>query len=76
MRKTIITKSHRPLPLDPHIYNLRDLGTQQAKQENWDAVCSDLVKFGIKVSKDRKAKLVKGVHPVLHELIRQLFESD
>lgn len=76
MRKTVITKSHRPLPLDPHIYNLKDLSTHQAKQENWDSVCTDLRKFGIKVGKEKKAKLVQGAHSVLHDLIRQMFECD
>ena len=30
----------------------------KAKKENWEVVCTELRKFGIKVSRDRKEKLI------------------
>lgn len=40
------------------------------KKENWEVVCSELRKFGIVVTKDKKEKLVLGVHSTIHQLLK------
>lgn len=64
------------MTLDPQLYNLKDLTSAQIKKDNWDVVSSELRKFGIKVSKERKERLVQGNHAAIHELIKQLYDYD
>lgn len=76
MRKTVVKKSQRPFTLDPHLYNLKDLTSSQAKKDNWEVVCSELKKFGIRVPRESKERLQQGVHSTIHDLISQIYEYD
>ena len=55
---------------------MKEQGTSKVKKDNWDVVCSELRKFGIKVSIDRKERLKQGIHSIIHELIKEIFDYD
>ena len=54
IRKTIIKKTRKPFTLDPGLANLKDQSIKSVKEYNWNLVVSELKKFNIKISKDKK----------------------
>ena len=54
IRKTILKKSRKPFTLDPALANLKDQSIKSVKEFNWNLVISELKKFNIKTSKDKK----------------------
>jgi len=54
IRKTILKKSRKPFTLDPALANLKDQSIKSVKEFNWTLVITELKKFNIKTSKEKK----------------------
>ena len=73
LKKTLIRQHDGPVSIDPSITKLKDNITDAAKLYNWNVIGKELRKFGIKLSQDKKRKLVESesisiVRTILYQL--------
>jgi formylmethanofuran dehydrogenase subunit B len=73
LKKTLIRQHDGPVAIDPQVTKLKDNITEAAKLYNWSVITKELRKFGIKVTQERKQKLVESesyiiVRNILYEL--------
>jgi len=73
LKKTLIRHHEGPISIDPSITKLTDNITTQAKLYNWNVLSKELRKFGIKLTQEKKRKIIDSeaytsVRNILYEL--------
>ena len=73
LKKTLIRHHDGPVSIDPMITKLKDNITDAAKLYNWNVIGKELRKFGIKLTQEKKRKLIESeayssVRTILYEL--------
>lgn len=68
--------SRKPFSLDPNLGSMKDNITSTSKQQNWNIICKELKKFGIRVDSEKKAKIIEGRAALICDILARLFEFD
>jgi hypothetical protein len=77
IRKTIIKKTRKPFTLDPALANLKDQSIKSVKEFNWNLVVSELKKFNIRISKEKKTQIVENKSQgAINDILANLKEYD
>lgn len=73
LKKTLTRQHDGPISIDPSITRLKDNITDAAKLFNWNVLSKELVKFGIKLTAEKKRKIIASeaytsVRMILYQL--------
>lgn len=77
LKKTLIRHHDGPISIDPTITKLKDNITDAAKLYNWNVIGKELRKFGIKLSQEKKRKLIESEsYTTVRDILYQLYCFD
>lgn len=74
LKKTLVRQHDGPISIDPSITKLKDNITDAAKLYNWNVLGKELRKFGIKLSQDKKRKIIESeAYTSVRNILYQLY---